>query len=265
MKNRIAFLKTPQLVAEAALFPALLVLGCKNSVGGSYTSPIAPGAGTGVGGNGRGPSPVVLGGAGTFVLLAQSAITDVPSSSITGNVGLSPATGTGIGVTCVEVTGTIFSADPAGPACKTTDASGLTTAINDKNTAYTTANGRAPDYVELGAGNIGGLNLGPATYKWGTALLIPTNVILTGGPNDVWIFQVAQGLTMSPGAQITLAGGALAQNIYWAVFSASLDTTTVFKGTLNSQTAIVVKTGATVNGKLLAGTAISLDHVTVAP
>ena len=150
--------------------------------------------------------------------------------------------------------------------CSFNDAPALTVVVNDKGTAYTDANGRAPDYTELGAGNIGGLNLAPATYKWGTGVLIPSNLTLTGGPNDVWIFQIAQGLTVSPGVQIILAGGALPQNIYWATFAAtSLDTTSKFKGTILSQTSIGMQTGATINGRLLAGTAISLDQNIVGP
>jgi hypothetical protein len=236
------------------------------SAGSGFGSPIAAGVGTGLNGLGRGPTPVNLGGAGNFIILGQSAITDVPSSAVTGNVGLSPATGASIGFACPEVTGNIYSVDAAGPACKITDAAMLTTAINDKGTAYTDAAGRAPDYIELGAGNIGGMNLGPATYKWSTALTMNSNVSLTGGPNDVWIFQVSQGLIVASGVQIILAGGALPQNIYWQVFAAAdLGTTSQFKGTIISQTSIVMKTGASINGKLLAGTAVNLDHNTVTP
>jgi len=141
-------------------------------------------------------------------------------------------------------------------------------AVADMGTAYDNAAGRTPDYTELGAGNIGGLNLGPATYKWGTGVLIPTNVMLTGGANDVWIFQIAQGLTVSSGVQIILAGGALPQNIFWQTFGAAdLGTTSVFKGVLLSKTSIVMKTGSTVDGRLLAQTAVTLDQtrVTLAP
>ncbi|MFZ3065445.1 MAG: ice-binding family protein [Nitrospirota bacterium] len=224
-------------------------------------SPTAPGAGTGVGGLGKCPAPVVLGTAGNFVILAESAITNVPTSAVTGNVGLSPATGAGIGLTCVEVTGGIYSVDAAGPLpCRVIDPVTLTAAIGAKGTAYTDAAGRAPDYTELGAGNIGGLNLGPATYKWGTGVLIPTNVTLTGGPNDVWIFQIAQGLTVSSGVQIILAGGALPQNIYWQVFGvADIGTTSKFNGVILAQTSITMKTGASTNGRLMAGTAVTLD------
>ncbi len=262
---------TSMATCLSLLLPLALAVGCADAAptgpGGISLSPVtAAGAGTGVGGLGRGPSPVALGTASNYIILAQSAITDVPSSAITGDIGLSPGTGAGIGVSCTEVTGSIFSVDAAGPACKVTAAAQLTTAINDKGTAYTDAAGRAPDYNELGAGNAGGLNLGPATYKWTTALVIPSTLTLTGGANDVWIFQIAQGLSISSGVQIILAGGALAKNIYWQVFSAAdLATTSVFKGTILSQTSIVMKTAASINGRLLAGTAVTLDHNTIKP
>ncbi len=254
-----------------ALVLSGLVVACDSGNGGGgggasaapvAGTPTAAGAGTGAGGAGRGPAPVNLGAAGGFVILAESAITNVPASAVTGNVGLSPATGAGIGLTCVQVTGVINDVDSTGPApCTTQNASGLTTAILDKGTAYTDANSRAPDYTELGAGNIGGLNLGPATYKWGTGVSIPSNVTLTGGANDVWIFQIAQGLTVSPGVQIILAGGALPQNIYWATFAAAdFDTTTQFKGIVLSQTSVSLRTGASIDGRLYAGTAVTLDQ-----
>jgi hypothetical protein len=260
------------LTWSIALLLAVVVAGCGGSGGGGSSSaastPTAPGAGTGAGGAGTGPSPVNLGGAGNFVILAKSAISTVPASAITGNLGLSPAAASFItGFTLVadatnqfststQVTGQVFAADYAVPT-----PSNLTTAVLDMQAAYTDAAGRAPDYTELGAGNIGGLNLGPATYKWGTGVLIPSNVTLTGGPNDVWIFQIAQDLTVSSGVQIVLAGGALPKNIFWQPFGATdFGTTSHFEGVVLSQTSITVHTGASVNGRLLAQTAVTLDQ-----
>ena len=247
-----------------ALLLAAIVAGCGGGGSGSG-SPTASGAGTGVAGAGHGPAPVTLGAAGNFVILAESAITNVPTSAVTGDVGLSPATGAGIGLTCAQVTGVIYDVDHTGPLpCTVMDATRLTAAIGAKGTAYTDAAGRAPDYTELGAGNIGGFNLGPATYKWSSAVLIPTDVTLTGGPDDVWIFQIAQGLTVSSGVHIILAGGALAKNVFWQTFAAAdLGTTSQFNGVILSQTSIAMKTGASIEGRLLAGTQITLDQNTV--
>jgi len=259
------------LIASLA---AVLVAGCGGGGGGSgsQSSATGAGAGNGVGSAGRGPAPVNLKSAGNFRILAQSAITSIPTSRITGEIGLSPAASTSItGLTCPEVTGatalSMHLVGTAGPApCSFDDSSALTIAVQDAGDAYTDANGRAPDYIELGAGNIGGLNLGPATYKWGTGVQIPSNLTLTGGPNDVWIFQIAQGLSISPGVQVILAGGALPQNIYWATFAAAdLATTSEFKGTIISHSSIAMKTGAPINGRLFAGTAVTLQQNTVVP
>lgn len=266
MKKQWFCSATSTRVAVLALLclPLTLFVACSGGGAGVTT---AAGAGTGLNGLGRGPSPVNLNTAGNYRILAESAITDVPTSAINGDVGLSPATGAGVGAACVEITGVVHAVDAAGPAtCSSAQPVLLTAAIGDKGAAYTDAAGRAPDYTELAAGNLGGLTLGPATYKWSTAVLIPSNLTLTGGPNDVWIFQIAQGLTISSGVQIVLAGGALPENIYWQVFAAAdLGTTSKFKGTIISQTAIVMKTGASINGRLLAGTAVNLDQNSVQP
>jgi hypothetical protein len=216
-----------------------------------------------------------------FAILSKAGITNTGShlSVITGNIGASPITAAAMdNVFCSEITGTIYGVNAAyvGSGNQTCFAGNpplanktlVDNAVADMGTAYADAAARAPDYTELGAGNIGGHNLAPATYKWGTGVLIPTNLTLTGGPNDVWIFQIAQGLTVSSGVQIILAGGALPQNIFWQTSGAAdLGTTSVFKGVLLSQTSIAMKTGSSIDGRLLAQTAVTLDQtrVTKAP
>jgi Ice-binding-like len=261
MKKLSTLCKALPWLSASLLVATMAACGGDDAVNPS-PPPTGSGAGTGYGGLGRGPAPVDLGAAVNFVVLAESAITNVPTSVITGDVGLSPATGAGIGLTCAQVSGVIYDVNNTGPLpCTVVDPVRLTAAIGSKSIAYLDANSRAPDYTELGAGNIGGLTLGPATYKWGTGLVIPTNVTLSGGPNDVWIFQIAQGLTVSSGVQIILAGGALPKNVFWATFAAAdIGTTSKFKGVIISKTSITMKTGATTDGRLLAGTAINFDH-----
>jgi hypothetical protein len=257
--KKIESLFKPTVLTMALVLAATLA-GCGG--GDDAAGPTAAGAGTGAGGLGHGPASVNLGTAGNFVILAKTGVTDVPASVVTGDVGASPITGAAIVLTCAEVTGTIYSVDATGPLpCSVTDATGLTAAIGDMGTAYTNAAGRPADVTELGAGNIGGFNLGPAVYKWGTGVTIPTNVTLTGGANDVWIFQIAQGLTVASGVQVILAGGALAKNVYWQTFAAAdIGTTAKFNGIILSQTTITLKTGASLNGRMLAQTAVALDH-----
>ena len=134
-------------------------------------------------------APVDLLSASGFAILSKADITDVPSSIITGNIGASPITGAAIGVSCPEVTGTIYSVDAAGPACEVIDASRLTTAVSDMESVYTSIAGRPlPTATGLGAGDISGLTISPGLYKWSTNVLISTNVTLSGGVHDVWVF-----------------------------------------------------------------------------
>lgn len=211
---------------------------------------------------GIGPVPVSLGNAGTFAILSSTGITDVYPSPIVGNVGTSPITGAALLLTCGEVSGKVFTADAAGPLpCTTTDPAFLTAAVGDLGFAYDDAAGRlGPDFVELGAGEIGGLTLAPGLYKWGTGVLITNDVTLSGGPNDVWIFQVAGTLNQGNATRVTLAGGARAKNIFWQVAGAvTIGTTAHFEGIVLAKTLIAVNTGASVNGRLLAQTAVTLQ------
>lgn len=211
---------------------------------------------------GPGPAPVDLRSAGNFVILTKTGITDVPTSAITGNVGTSPITGAANLLTCTEVTGNVYSDDAAGPSpCSVVTPSNLTVAVLDMQGAYTDAAGRiTPDFTELGTGNIGGMTLVPGLYKWGTGVKIPTDVTLSGGPDDVWIFQVAGNLKVSNGVAVHLAGGARAKNIFWQVAGlASFGTTSHVEGIILSKTMIAMQTGATINGRLFAQTAVTLQ------
>ena len=92
----------------------------------------------------------------------------------------------------------------------------------------------------------------------GHGLLIPTDVTLNGGATDVWIFQIAQNLTMASGTKIILAGGALPKNVFWQVAGlVDLDTTAHGEGVVLTQTSATLRTGASINGRLLAQTSTS--------
>ncbi len=215
--------------------------------------------------------PVQLGMAGNFVILAKTGISTVPTSAITGNLGLSPAaasyiTGfsltadsTNVFSTSPQVTGRVYASTYAPPT-----PSNMTTAIGDMQLAFTDAAGRAADVTELGAGNIGGRTLPAGVYSWGTGLLIPTDLTLNGSATDVWIFQIAQNLTISNAVRITLSGGALPRNVFWQVSGlVQIGTTAHCEGVVLSQTSITLRTGATVNGRLLAQTAVNIDSSTI--
>jgi len=213
---------------------------------------------------------VDLGTAGDYVILAKTAINNNPTSAITGDLGLSPAAGsyiTGFALTdntgyatSDQVTGQIFAADMADPT-----PSNLTTAVNNMVTAYNDAAGRSnPDFFELYDGNIGGKTLTPGLYKWTNTVLIPASITISGSAEDVWIFQIAENLTLSSAVEITLSGGAKSENIFWQVAGeVTVGTTTHFEGIILSMTGITLNSGATLNGRMLAQTAVILDANTV--
>jgi hypothetical protein len=217
------------------------------------------------------PGAVNLGMAGDYAILTKSGVSTVPPSVITGNLGVSPiaatavtgfslsATATNVFSTSAQVSGKIYAANYAVPS-----PSNLTVAVLDMQTAFTDAASRAPNVTELSAGNIGGMTLTPGVYKWASGLVIPTDVTLSGSSSDVWIFQVAQNLTMASAKKIILTGGALPRNIFWQVSGrVDIGTTSHFEGIVLSQTAITLATGASINGRLFAQTAVTLDSSTV--
>jgi hypothetical protein len=214
-----------------------------------------------------------LGKSGGYVILAKSAINNISTSAITGNLGLSPAATsyiTGLALTDAtgyatspQVTGKVYASDMADPT-----PINLTTAVENMITAYNEAAGRPnPDFTELGAGNIGGRTLDPGLYKWSSSVTLPTAVTISGKSDDVWVFQIAGDLIVSSAVKVTLSGGAQAKNIFWQVAGqVTLGTTSQFEGVIMSWTAITLQTGASLHGRALAQTAVVLDgNVVTAP
>lgn len=214
-------------------------------------------------------APVDLGSAGNFVILSKSGIDTASALTfITGDIGVSPAAAT-------YITGFSLSADPSNVFSTSTMVDGkvyaanyavpspanMTAAVSAMEVAYTNAAGRTdPDFTEYGAGEIGGSTLEPGLYKWGTGVMVTTDVTLSGGPTDVWIFQIGEGLTFANGVNVILEGGALPQNIFWQTFGAvTIGTTVHVEGVILSYTEITLATGASINGRLYSQTAVTLD------
>jgi hypothetical protein len=205
------------------------------------------------------------------VILAKTAVSTTGTTSIVGNVGISPAAATfitGFGLimdvsntfsTSSLVTGNIYAADYTPPT-----PTYMTTAVSDMETAYTDAAGRTnPNATELGAGDISGMTIAPGLYKWSTDVMMDgTGVTLSGGANDIWIFQIAGDLSVANGATVTLSGDAQAKNVFWQVgglTGATLGTTSNFNGNILSAKQIILNTGATLHGRALAQTQVTLD------
>lgn len=267
--GKVATLNPLSALAPSTQYTATVTTGAQDKSGAGLTSAVTWNFTT-VPSSASGPSAVNLGTSGNYVILAKSAVSTTGVTAIVGDVAVSPAAAsflTGFALTTPTtfstsalVTGHLFAANYAVPT-----PANLTTAVLDMQTAYTNAAGRTlPDFVNLGAGNVQGLNLVPGLYKWGTGVSIPSAVTLTGSSTDVWIFQVAGNLNVGNGAIVTLAGGAQASNIFWQVTgAATIGTTAQMKGNILSKTLISMNTGSTIVGRMLAQTAVTLNAATV--
>jgi Ice-binding-like len=267
MKKAYILIGLPAATMAAALMLNLYTIGGAADAGkdGSIPTNALPARVTIVS-----PASVNLGLASDYVILAKSGISTTGNTAVTGEIGLSPAAATGItGFSLVApsatyansalVNGKVYAADYASPT-----PANLTNSVLDMQTAYKDAASRAPDYTELGAGNIGGKTLSPGVYKWGGNVVIPTDMTLSGSANDNWIFEVGGNLSLSSSVRIILKGGALPKNVVWQVAGiADFGTASHVEGVVLSKTAIVLKNGASMNGQLLAQTAVTLDANTV--
>ena len=249
--------------ATGSVNPLTVTMNANKNITANFT-PLAP----------VGPTAVNLGTAGDFAILTKSGISTTGVTSITGDIGVSPAAATaltGFGLIMDTngqsshtpiVTGKAYASDYAAPT-----PAKMTQAVSDMETAFTTANGLttpAP-IVGLYAGDISGRILPPGLYKWSTGVLVTSaGVTLTGGPNDTWVFQIAQNLTINNNAKITLLGGAQAKNIFWVVSGqATIGSNANVSGNILSKTLVSMNTGSRLTGRLLAQTAVTLNASTI--
>ena len=223
---------------------------------------------------------VNLGTAEDFVILTKTGVTTTAGGFIKGDIGTSPivaAALTGFGLvldisttfsTSSLVEGNIYGADYTSPT-----PAKLTTAISDMETAFVDASGRSiPDYIELYTGDLTGTGvalslkpaLTPGLYKLGTGVEFTGVVKFMGSSTDIWILQIAKDLTVGPGANIILEGGALPENIFWQVSGKTfIGAGAHVQGILLSKTAIIFDAGSSLTGRALSQTAVTMITTTI--
>jgi hypothetical protein len=213
-------------------------------------------------------SSVNLGTAENFVVLSRSGISNIGSSAVAGDVGANFSGGavfsgfesaldaSGQFATSAMVNGKLFASGFIVPTPAT-----LVSATSDMETAYNDAMVRSfPTATGKAGGEIGGLNFTPGLYKWNTNVVINSDIILPGGAEDVWIFQVRENLSLGQGAKIILTDGALAKNVFWQVEGqTALAPQSVFAGNLLGQGAISADTGARIDGRVFSMAAVTLN------
>ncbi|HTA30830.1 MAG TPA: ice-binding family protein [Candidatus Cybelea sp.] len=189
-----------------------------------------------------GPAPIDLGSAAHFAVLATATTTTTGGGIINGDVGLSPAGSQGIPP--AQINGTIYNGDAISAQAQV-----------DLNSAIIAASpAQLPGGINAGA-ELGGQTLVAGVYQSPSGAYSITEVDLTlnGGPNDVWVFQMASSLTVDVGRKVILTGGAQARNIFWQVgSSATLGTSSVFEGTIMAYSSISMNASSTLSGRALA-------------
>jgi hypothetical protein len=224
-----------------------------------------------------GPAPVLLGKAAYFAILAKTGVDTVPSSVVTGNIGVSPIARVGLtgwsetyDVTDTYATSAqvvapskLYAADLVGG----TTSADLGTAVLNMGTAYTDAAGRTATSAattNVGNGTLTSLTLIPGVYEWGSAVTIPTDLTLSGSATDVWIFKIAGTLDMAAAKNVIMIGGAQAKNVFWQTTGAvTIGANTHFEGIMLGKTSITFGNLASIKGRLLSQTAVNLDATTV--
>jgi hypothetical protein len=222
----------------------------------------------------EGNCPVDLGLASGFAILAKAGISTVPKSNIIGNIGVSPIAATAMTgfsliadvshthSTSTQVSGKCFAADYTVPT-----SSDLTVTVLNMQAAFTDAYGRPnTNGVEFKAGLIGGETLMPGVYTWTSSINIASDIVLDGQgkPNSVFILQTSKSLVVAANVNVILRGGAQASNIFWAVSEAvTVGVGAHLEGNILAQTSATFLTHSSINGRILAQTAVVLQMTTV--
>ncbi len=188
-----------------------------------------------------GPAPIDLASCAHFTILAASTTTTAGEGVINGDVGLYPVGSQGIPP--ARINGTVYNGDPIAAQAQL-----------DLNAAIIAASpAQLPGGINAGA-ELGGHTLVAGVYQSPSGSYdITGDLTLFGGPNDVWVFQMASTLTVAVSGRVILTGGAQARNIFWQVgSSATLGTSSVFEGTIMAYASITMNASSTLDGRALA-------------
>jgi type VI secretion system secreted protein VgrG len=199
--------------------------------------------------------PITLGTAGSYSVLAGSAVTNTGPTDLSGKLGISP--------------GTAISGFPPGVAHGATDQTNAAAAQAqlDALAAYNSLAGYAPTQ-NLSTQDLGGMTLTPGVYKFDSSAQLTGALTLNllGNTDSLFIFQIGSALTTASNSSVTTINGSNCCNVFWQIgSSATLGTGTDFRGNIIALTSITLTTGADiVDGRALAlNGAVTLDKNTI--
>ncbi|OEU09842.1 antifreeze protein, partial [Fragilariopsis cylindrus CCMP1102] len=218
---------------------------------------------------------VDLGTAGNFVILSKSGITSTGPTSITGDIAVSPITSTAITgfvlvresstskfSTSTQVIGIVKAANYNAPT-----PAELTTAVSDMETAYTDSQSETnypTTSTNFKGGKIGNQTLTAGVYTFTVKIDISTHLTFFGSATDIFIIRTSKNIVQATEINVTLTGGALAKNIFWsAALEVDVEARAHLEGIILSKTGVNLKTGSSLNGRMLAQTAVTLDAATI--
>jgi len=221
------------------------VVGAKDLAGNLLIAGLIPNPWSFTTGTGLVPTGVNLGSAGTFGIMATAAITNTGNSIINGDVSLDPGTSM-TGFPPGVVNGAIHINDLISAQARA-----------DLLIAYNYAKTLPPGTTISAGADLGALyttGIPPGTYTSGSTMLVSTPLVLDAGGdvNAIWVFQIGSSLTTT--GSVSLANGAQAKNVFWVpTFDATIGVGTIFYGTIVAGRDVTGVTGATINGRILAG------------
>jgi type VI secretion system secreted protein VgrG len=193
-----------------------------------------------------------LGTAQPFGVLGSSTVTNTGPTTVVGNLGVSP--GSALTTTGgLIVTGTTNVADAVAAQAQ-----------RDAALAYGVFAG-LPFTSDLTGMNLGGMTLTPGVYSFESSAQLTGNLFLNflGNPEARFVFQIGSTLTTASSSGVFGLDGLFGPNVFFQVgSSATLGTTTAFRGSILANESITLTTGATINcGRAIALTgAVTMDH-----
>jgi hypothetical protein len=220
-------------------------------------------------------SPVDLGKAGDYAILAKSGISSIPASAITGNIGVSP-------IAATAITGFELTLDAAAQFSTSTQLPGnrayaasyggqtaadLTTAVSNMEAAYTDAASRANTSAKTlnpETGLLTGFGFEAGVYTFGTDVVLDGEITFTGDSESVFIIRTTGSLDLTTGSTVSLVDGVDAGNIFWQVaLDVNVGAGAQMKGVILAKTAVTFENGSTLDGRILTQTACVLQDATI--